>query len=246
MEIEKRVSDEEKCENSLNQVNDKYNKEKKRKLYELNDLHHLVNALPYIDSYDNEFEQVAKKMVEEEMKLMNEKNEVKNYLEDYQIPSIMHFNNENSIIHNELKRCEENKKMEKINFDHYNISHTLNDMSINEWKNTLKKYEIILENSHNALINIELMNKYREVMWSEHMKIFSHIDINLQNNIKSLKEDIENINKKRKLHQLNYANEFTTLQNERKEYKRKNNMVLNEIKKLLSENMLMQYKKNLI
>ncbi|CRH00989.1 conserved Plasmodium protein, unknown function [Plasmodium relictum] len=246
MDIQENIRDKEKYEYSLNEVNDKCKYEKKKKLYELNNLHNLVNALPYIDSYDNELEQVAKKMVEEEMKLMNEKNEVKNYLEDYHIPSLMYLNNENSVIHNELRRCEENKKMEKLNFDYYNISHTLNDMSINEWKSTLKKYEIILENSHNALINIELMNKYKDVMWSEHMKIFSHIDINLQNNIKSLKEEIENINKKRKLHQLQFVNDLTTLQNERKEYKRKNNIILSEIKKLLSENMLMQYKKNLI
>ncbi|SOV74684.1 conserved protein, unknown function [Plasmodium sp. gorilla clade G3] len=232
-------------ENELLKEDEK--KKTKKKLYELNELHHLVNALPYIDSYDNELEQNAKKLVEEEMNLMHKNNEIKNYLESFPLPKITYLSNDNSIIENELKRCEENRKMQKLNFDHYNIENdVLNNKNIEEWEKTLKKYEIILENSHNALINMELMNKYKEVMWSEHMKVFNHLDINLQNNIKTLKDDIDNINKKRKLHQLSYVNELSTLQNEQKEYKKKNNMVLNEIKKLMTENMLMKYKSNMI
>ncbi|SBT79774.1 pre-mRNA-splicing factor CWF7, putative [Plasmodium malariae] len=255
MEIHKEASDEEKDDNNnLVEVNNdslansSNGKEKNKKLYETIDLHHLVNALPYIDSYDNEFEQNAKKMVEEEMNLMNKKKEIKNYLKNFPVPQSVYVNNENSIVQNELNRCEQNKKMDKLNLEYYNIENDiLNDnKDIEEWKKTLKKHELILENLHNALINMELMSKYKEVMWCEHMKVFTHIDINLQNNIKTLKEEIDNINKQRKLHQLSYVNDLSTLQNERKEFKRKNSLVINEIKKLSHENMLMQYKRNII
>ncbi|SBT39238.1 conserved protein, unknown function [Plasmodium ovale wallikeri] len=219
---------------------------KNKKLYEQNSLHNLVNALPYIDSYDNELEKNAKRMIEEEMELMITKKEVKDYLKDYPLP-ILTYLNENSVIPNELRRCEKNEKMSKLNFDYYTIEKdNLNDLrNMEEWEKMVKKYQLLLENLHNALINIELMNKYKEVMWSEHMKMFTHIDINLQNSIKMVKDNIDNINKKRKLHQLSYVNDLTTLQNERKEYKRKNTIVLKEIKKLLFENRLMRYKRNL-
>ncbi|GAW81879.1 hypothetical protein, conserved [Plasmodium gonderi] len=247
--IARETEDEERVFELFNN-NDKCENEKKtdKKLYELNPLHDLVNALPYIDSYDKELEKNAKSMVEEEMMLMNKQNEIKNYLENFDVPPSVYLKKEDSVIPNELKRCEQNDKMEKLNLNYYNIENeTLNESkNVEEWAKTLKKYELVLENLHNALINMELMNKYKEVMWSEHMKIFTHIDINLQNSIKTLKEQIDNINKQRKLHQLSYVNELSTLQNERNEYKRKNAIVLNEIKRLLSENMLMQYKRNLI
>ncbi|SBS85428.1 pre-mRNA-splicing factor CWF7, putative [Plasmodium ovale] len=248
MERQTDGSDEKKGVVELDKKNDRSNvgEIKNKKLYEQNSLHNLVNALPYIDSYDNELEKNAKRMIEEEMELMITKKEVKDYLKDYPWP-ILTYLNENSVIPNELRRCEKNEKMKKLNFDYYTIEKdNLNDLrNMEEWEKMVKKHQLLLENLHNALINIELMNKYKEVMWSEHMKMFTHIDINLQNSIKMVKDDIDNINKKRKLHQLSYVNDLTTLQNERKEYKRKNTIVLKEIKKLLFENRLMRYKHNL-
>ncbi|CXI79783.1 conserved protein, unknown function [Plasmodium berghei] len=230
---------------------EKKKKKKTEKLYKSIELHYLVNALPYIDSYDNELGQNAKKLIEEEMHIMKETNQVKQYLENFPIPDLLYLNNKNSIIQNELKRCEQNNKMTLLNFDHYNIennstSNINNNSTVNQAKKTFENHQLVLENLHNALINIELMNKYKEVIWSEHMKTFTQVDINLQNSIKSLKENIDNINKKRKLHHLSYVNDLTTLQNERKDFKRKNSLVLKEIKKLISENMLMKYKQNLI
>ncbi|KEG03607.1 pre-mRNA-splicing factor CWF7, putative [Plasmodium vinckei vinckei] len=232
----------------------KYDEDKKKKnekLYKSIELHYLVNALPYIDSYDNEMEQNAKKLIEEEMNIMKETNQVKEYLENFPIPDLLYLKDNNSIIQNELKRYEQNNKMDMLNFDHYNIennpeSNINNNSTINQAKKTFENHQLVLENLHNALINIELMNKYKEVIWSEHMKTFTQVDINLQNSIKSLKENIDNINKKRKLHHLSYVNDLTTLQNERKDFKRKNSLVLKEIKKLISENMIMKYKQNLI
>ncbi|EUD68462.1 hypothetical protein C922_00858 [Plasmodium inui San Antonio 1] len=221
-------------------------KKKQKKLYELNELHHLVNALPYIDSHDSELEKNAKQLVEEEMMLMQKQNEVKNYLQNFDIPPSVYIKIENSVIPNEIKRCEQQISMEKLNLDSYNIeSEKLDqDKNMEQWASTLKKHQIVLENLHNALINVELMNKYKEVMWSEHMKVFTHIDINLQNSIKLLKDEIDNINKQRKLHQLSYVNDLSALQNERTEYKRKNDIVLEEIKKLLSENLRLRYRRN--
>ncbi|CAA9989181.1 conserved protein, unknown function [Plasmodium knowlesi strain H] len=219
---------------------------KKKKLYELNELHYLVNALPYIDSHDSELEKNAKQLVEEEMMLMQKQNEIKNYLQNFDIPQSVYVKIKNSVIPNELKRCEQNINMEKLNLNYYNIDkEELNEeKNVNQWANTLTKHKIVLENMHNALINVELMNKYKEVMWSEHMKVFAHIDVNLQNNIKLLKDQIDNINKQRKLHQLSYVKDLSALQNERSEYKRKNDIVLEEIKKLLSENLHLRYRRN--
>ncbi|CAG9478002.1 conserved protein, unknown function [Plasmodium vivax] len=232
----------------LSELNDEGGgkKEKKKKLYELNELHHLVNALPYIDSHDSELEKNAKQLVEEEMMLMNKQNEVKNYLQSFDIPPSVYAKMESSLMPNELKRCEQGITMQKLNLSSYNIQgeQLEEEKNLNQWSNTLKKHQIVLENLHNALINVELMNKYKEVMWSEHMKVFTHIDINLQNNIKLLKDQIDNINKQRKLHQLSYVNDLSALQNERNEYKRKNDIVLEEIKRLHSENLRLRYRRN--
>ncbi|KJP86988.1 hypothetical protein AK88_03387 [Plasmodium fragile] len=221
---------------------------KKKKLYERNELHHLVNALPYIDSHDSELEKNAKQLVEEEMKLMQKQNDVKNYLENFDIPPSVYTKINNSVMPNELKRCEQHINMEKLNLNCYNIEKEQleEEKNLNQWADTLRQHQIVLENLHNALINVELMNKYKEVMWSEHMKMFTHIDVNLQNSIKSLKDQIDNINKQRKLHQLSYVNDLSALQNERSEYKRKNDIVLEEIKKLLSENLRLRYQRNVI
>ncbi|ANQ09098.1 Uncharacterized protein PCOAH_00035350 [Plasmodium coatneyi] len=250
-EITQEETEEQNVLSELNNEEDQLEKEeggvkKKKKLYELNELHHLVNALPYIDSHDSELEKNAKQLVEEEMMLMQKKNEVKNYLQDFDVPPSVYVKIKNSVMPNELKRCEQNINMEKLNLNCYNIEkeELKEEKNLNEWINTLRRHQIVLENMHNALINVELMNKYKEVMWSEHMKVFTHIDVNLQNSIKLLKDQIDNINKQRKLHQLSYVNDLSALQNERNEYKRKNDIVLEEIKKLLSENLRLRYQRN--
>ncbi|GAB67407.1 hypothetical protein PCYB_114270 [Plasmodium cynomolgi strain B] len=191
-----------------------------------------------LSELNNEEDQLEKEGEEEKKKKKTVRTE--------RTTSLVYIKIKNSVMPNELKRCEQHINMEKLNLNSYNIEREQLDeeKNLNEWANTLKKHQIVLENLHNALINVELMNKYKEVMWSEHMKIFTHIDINLQNSIKLLKDQIDNINKQRKLHQLSYVNDLSALQNERSEYKRKNDIVLEEIKKLLSENLRLRYRRN--
>eukprot|EP00916_Digyalum_oweni_P013686 GHVL01022459.1.p1 GENE.GHVL01022459.1~~GHVL01022459.1.p1 ORF type:complete len:218 (+),score=42.41 GHVL01022459.1:54-707(+) len=179
-------------------------------LYQNNPNYELVDSLPYVDSApDLEMKEIINEMINEEMKLLPKKD----YIASLPMPLL----NESPLVSFEMDRLSKGRPFATFDLKKYDsidgpTSGRVADVLA--WEMSLKEARIAIEHQQIRLDNLELASKFCNNTWSQHAKDLEMPQKLLEGEVKELRQKVDDINKKRKLEQIDAGGEFRTLTQE--------------------------------
>ncbi|UVC54705.1 hypothetical protein MACJ_003675 [Theileria orientalis] len=185
-------------------------------LYKRNQYHHLVDSLPFVDTVPADLEHVIKDLVNDEMKLILEESGLSEsqLLDRYLDPLPFNFTPNGCLYNKEIDRINNGAEMEKLDFSRYSpIS------SHKDFKTKMNRIKMLMEYSHDSLINLELMDRYKEGSWLKHLDSLTLLKLSMEKRKKDLDSKLNELNKRRKLSQIDTANQLRSINQEYEEYK---------------------------
>eukprot|EP00923_Selenidium_pygospionis_P050684 GHVN01087740.1.p2 GENE.GHVN01087740.1~~GHVN01087740.1.p2 ORF type:complete len:243 (-),score=24.49 GHVN01087740.1:2084-2779(-) len=198
-------------------------------LHTLNDNYELVDALPYVDPLPNDMLNQVKKMIEDEMKSMVPP---RDYLAPLPMPDISNL--DKGFMGKELQRISEQKPMPKLSTTRYEVEpptgEEANDLT--EWKRAVDNAKAQLEHSQARLLNLELMQNYGQNAWLKHIADLQIHDEMYRRAADQTKEQVDDINRSRKLAQVSCGNDLRSAQLEWTELSQRNGQILKAIGEL--------------
>ncbi|KAK2195423.1 Pre-mRNA-splicing factor SPF27 [Babesia duncani] len=211
------------------------------KLYTYNQYHDLVDSLPFVDSIPKEMDSTIKQLIQDEMKSMLEESGgdedalLKTYLAP--LPFTACTRESGDHLYNMLIDGIKNGiEMEKLDLDRYASSN---------FKNITEKLcnsKMLLEYSNGSIINLELMDRYKEPIWLKYLDDLTLLKMRLEKSKNDLEQQIEQVNKSRKLQHVECASRIRSIHGEYLEYQNKNRQLLHalEMQSLVKDDTLVE------
>ncbi|CEM15606.1 unnamed protein product [Vitrella brassicaformis CCMP3155] len=198
-------------------------------LFQDNEGWDLVDALPYIDPLPADLQQEVRRLVEEEMSRMPPRD----YLASLPKPATPVLDSD-PVIKGEMERIKMQRPMAKLDQARLNVEvpSGAKAADVGEWKKSLENAEAQLEHSNVRMVNLELMHKNAQKVWLNHLQQLEHHHTGLQSDVKILKRDMDEVNKRRKLDQVSCGNTLRTLGREWEELVDRNGEILQAVGEL--------------
>jgi len=172
----------------------------------------LINALPYIDDYSPEAEEMATKLIQEEMKTFAPPDYLEN--QPLQFPTF----GSSVLLKNEWDRMVKtgDPKLPPLDISRYAAGNppVSKIKSVESWEDALKMTKHQLLYQTNRLENLELLKLYGANAWRLHNESLNQIEQQLQNTLNELRQEIEQTNWQRKRAQTEIGNRLTQLESE--------------------------------
>lgn len=222
----------------------------------LENLHHLkerkqnklIDSLPYIDQHYKEETFVKEEMnrlLKEEINKLAETKTPQDYLEHHPYPSLEYLND--PLINDEIKRIEAGKK---LNIFHTEIDTKFEDPAPNKyhdysnWKHLIKNVNLSLQQYNVKNLNLDLLIKFGPDSWKKYLTTFESIVTQLENEKKELENQNAEINRERKLKQVEALDTLNDKQSKLQYYIHQNMDIQKECLKLRYKiKKLIKYKK---
>ena len=114
-----------------------------------------------------------------------------------------------------------------LDFERYDIKGPRNDQQriVTAWNRSIENCKSQFEYTMNRSINLEIMKKYGSQQWKQHNIQLTNSEKYLNDNLKEIQTNIDDINRKRKNMQLNAGRELNSLENEWWTFVNKNNQI---------------------
>jgi len=172
-----------------------------------------MDALPYIDSIDTETVKMVEKMIAEEMEKSEKK--PKDYLNEMPHLGQPSFGG-SELLQTEYRRVKAGRDMDPIDTHRYTLPapaiEKQNDPG--EWKKAIENAQAQLEHQRLRALNLELAMKYAPEAWKRGNEQTSRIESSYKMEVESTKEQITEINKRRKLSQTEVGEKLSKLEKE--------------------------------
>lgn len=225
---------------------------KEKLLFQLNEHAALVDSLPYVDNYSVEERDEVRQLIENEM----EKFQPKNYLAPLSVPSTPFIDTVMNVIaleatkdskdphlldnmpyawQRQLYCCQDPQaRLTILDTTRYELvsqpEHQLQDME--SWRRHIDNAKAQVENSDSRQITLQILKETSQKSWQKHVQHLQGSESALQRHVNTLKEQVETINKRRKLEQVTGGNTLRLLTNNYKTVFEKNVQLLSVIKTL--------------
>ncbi|KAK9828137.1 hypothetical protein WJX74_000261 [Apatococcus lobatus] len=171
----------------------------------------LIDALPYVDPLTTSEQRAVDQLIEEEMR----KSPLK--LKDYvaQLPPLPPSRLQaDPVLATEMQRYRAGQQMAKFDAERYNMKEPpqskKNDIAT--WQSCIQNAHSQLEHQLNRLVNLELLLKFGPNAWRAFNEQLENYVARLQQEAQQLKKDIEDVNKQRKVSQLEAGKQLDALQ----------------------------------
>eukprot|EP00375_Theileria_parva_P002584 XP_765264.1 hypothetical protein [Theileria parva strain Muguga] len=178
-----------------------------RKLYKRNKNYELVDSLPFVDTVPVDLDPKVKELIADEMKSILDENNCQeaellaNYLSDFSYEV-----GENPNISN---GCD------GMDFTKYDGLGDNKDL-----KAKMSHLKMLMEYSQDSLINLELMDRYKESCWLNYLDSLTLLKLRLEKEKNKMDGMLEEVNKRRKLSQIETANKLRSLYQDTQDYNR--------------------------
>ncbi|KAK9868164.1 hypothetical protein WJX84_005084 [Apatococcus fuscideae] len=171
----------------------------------------LIDALPYVDPLTTSEQRAVDQLVAEEMRRSPLK------LRDYvaQLPLMPASRLEaDPVLATEMQRYQAGQPMAKLDQERYNMRDPpqLKKNDIATWQNCIQNAHSQLEHQLNRLVNLELLLKFGPNAWRFFNDQLENYVTRLQTEAQQLKKEIEDVNRQRKVSQLEAGKQLDTLQ----------------------------------
>eukprot|EP00009_Paramoeba_aestuarina_P003003 CAMPEP_0201507490 /NCGR_PEP_ID=MMETSP0161_2-20130828/1142_1 /ASSEMBLY_ACC=CAM_ASM_000251 /TAXON_ID=180227 /ORGANISM="Neoparamoeba aestuarina, Strain SoJaBio B1-5/56/2" /LENGTH=226 /DNA_ID=CAMNT_0047901869 /DNA_START=44 /DNA_END=720 /DNA_ORIENTATION=- len=198
----------------------------------------MLDSLPYIDGGMSDEEQlIVQKMIEEEMRRMGG---TEDYLAHLPPPPQMDFPN-NPILAKEFQRIKSGMRMEEPDTKRYTPAPPTPEQIENEgereaWIRQLQHSQA-QHNQHAIRIeNLMLLETYGPLAWGESNKNLERIKEKILESIEELKQNTQEVNRKRKHSQMEAGGKLGELNQEWHELVQRNIDILQECERITQEN----------
>ncbi|AFZ79673.1 hypothetical protein BEWA_025220 [Theileria equi strain WA] len=198
-------------------------------LYKNNKNHSLVDSLPFVDTIPVELEPTIQELVQDEMKLILEESgcSEEELLNKYLAP-IPYERKENGCLYNlEINRIQNGEEKEGLNFKKYSEIDSGDNVDAK-----LEHMKMLMEYSQGSLINLELMDRYKEGSWLKYLDSLTLLKLGMEKEKNQITEKVEEINKRRKLSQIECANRLRSIGQEYEDLINKNKQLFFAIEEL--------------
>eukprot|EP01091_Cochliopodium_minus_P017175 TRINITY_DN6656_c0_g1_i1.p1 TRINITY_DN6656_c0_g1~~TRINITY_DN6656_c0_g1_i1.p1 ORF type:complete len:218 (-),score=57.49 TRINITY_DN6656_c0_g1_i1:24-635(-) len=180
------------------------------------------DSLPYVDVVDPNDLKIAENLVNEEMKRFRPS---KDYLSEY--PNI-NLNFENTVfLSNEFERL----KSGKVNDNSYDFQRLLKEPNERakdeEWENSIKNAKANYEHQQLRIINLELLNSYGKNSWLHYLQYLQNYKKTLALQLEEFNQEITIVNRKRKIEQDKFSDNYK-IQQQRLNEVNTNNIIVKE------------------
>ncbi|XP_053990914.1 uncharacterized protein LOC128883003 isoform X2 [Hylaeus volcanicus] len=225
---------------------------KEKLLFQLNEYAALVDSLPYVDNYGVEERDEVRQLVENEM----EKFQPKNYLAPLSFPSTPFIDAVMNVIalecakdvkdphvtdnmpyawQRQLYCCQDpNARLTILDTTRYELvpqpECQIRDME--SWRRHIDNAKAQVENSDSRQIILKVLKETSQKSWQKHVQQLQGSESALHRHVDKLKEQVEAVNKRRKLEQVTGGNTLRLLTNNYKTIFEKNVQLLSVIKTL--------------
>lgn len=204
-----------------------------RLLFMENEYYALVDALPYIDTQlgSAEVAQQVKAIIDEEMALF----EPRDYLLSLPPPELPLL--ESEAIRLELARVEAGQPLAALDIERYRLGepqgHSAQDHGA--WRKAAEMAQTQLEYNRLRVTNLEMLERWGGKAWIAHSAVVRTTERCLGAEASQLRNQREEVNKKRKLDQVSCGNELRKLANELEQYQVDNKEVERGVLELEAE-----------
>ncbi|ORM40857.1 uncharacterized protein BXIN_1795 [Babesia sp. Xinjiang] len=189
-------------------------------LYQRNRYHYLVDSLTFVDAVPIELESRIHDLVaEEKRKILEEFNGDEDALLNSYIKPIAttpDHTDSTHVYHAEVERKAQGMPLQALDLDKYTTYTHVKDH--NQRRDHLR---ILTEYAHDAQLNLEALDRYKENAWLSHLDDISSLKTRLSKEKAKLEAEIEQLNKDRKVNNIEWASKIRTLIQEYDEYKSK-------------------------
>jgi len=137
------------------------------------------------------------------------------YLEKFPTRSL-EFTDRNPVLKNEFERMNKNIPMKPFDVSRYKLEKPTgkSQKDPEAWKACVRNAEAQLEHQSNRILNLKLLKKYGADKWKSYNAALASSHREIENKVKECSEDMNQINRKRKVSQEGTRNEFARLQAE--------------------------------
>lgn len=192
-------------------------------LYRNNPNHQLVDSLPFVDTVPVDLEPRVRELVQAEMALILHESGASEpeLLQRYLSPLDFKLAHNDMLYNKEIDRIKNGVEMTKLDLDKYS---SLGDEK--DPKLRLKRAKVLLEFSQASLVNLELMDRYKEGSWLKYLDSLTLLKLRMDRQKARLDSRLEELNKRRKLAQIEAANRLRAVNQECDEYRARNAQLL--------------------
>ncbi|GBE60883.1 breast carcinoma amplified sequence 2 [Babesia ovata] len=214
-------------------------------LYRNNRYHGLVDSLSFVDAVPVELEGHIRELVEAEKRAILEEfgGDEQSLLESYIKPlgPAPDHTGSGHLYHAEVERRSRGETLQALDMERYAGYDHVTDMD-----ERLDHVRTLSEYAQGAQLNLELMDRYKEAAWLSHLDDLVSLQsrfvrplvqfylllISMSREKTRLESDIEQLNKERKVSNVEWAGRLRTLSQEQEDYHMRNRQLLAAIEKL--------------
>ncbi|KAL6779927.1 hypothetical protein ACKKBG_A14340 [Auxenochlorella protothecoides x Auxenochlorella symbiontica] len=173
----------------------------------------LITALPYVDALTAESRAAVERLVQEE--LARSDKTPADYLAE--LPRLLASRlDEGSLVAQELERVARGEQMAEMDTVRYNLDppSPSSRESVDAWQQALDNSHSQLEHQYTRLINLELLLKFGPDAWRVRNETLTVQCEALKRRLAAVKKETEDLNRSRKLSQLEAGRQLSSLQAE--------------------------------
>ncbi|GIX63802.1 breast carcinoma amplified sequence 2 [Babesia caballi] len=202
-----------------------------RPLYERNPYHNLVDSLSFVDAVPVELEGRIRELVAAEKRSLLEQHggDEAALLDSYAAPLDPTPNHTGSghLYHDDVARKAAGEPLNAIDTDRY-VASGHREYSAEG----LGHVRMLSEYAQGAQLNLELLDRYKEAVWLRHLEDLSALQQRLAREKSQLDSAIEQLNKDRKMSNIDWAGRLRSLSQEYDDYHQRNRKLLLAIERL--------------
>ncbi|CDR93937.1 hypothetical protein, conserved [Babesia bigemina] len=200
-------------------------------LYRNNRYHGLVDSLAFVDAVPVELEGHIRELVDAEKRAILEEfgGDEQSLLESYIKPlgPAPDHSGSGHLYHAEVERRSRGEALQAIDVERYAGYEHVKDV-----EERLDHVHILSEYAQGAHLNLELMDRYKEAAWLSHLDNLVSMQSSMSREKSRLESAIEQLNKERKVSNVEWASRLRALSQEQEDYHARNLQLLAAIEKL--------------
>lgn len=200
-------------------------------LYKRNRHHELVDSLSFADAVPLELEGAIKELIESEKRIIleeyggNEDQLLDSYIES--LPPTPDHTDSGHIYHEAIRRKTNGESLLTLDMDRY--SNYGEGKSVDDRTDHMK---MLSEYVQGTQVNLELMDRYKEAAWLKYLEDLTKMHSSIDKIKTQLNSEIDQLNKERRLKNVEWGNRLHSIQQEHADYEKKNVQLMLAIEKL--------------